>query len=177
VNVVDHEDSPLSRGATPSPPPPYLPLPVDTSINANSLPIPSPESCALLLEVKVEQLRVSDLIVNDDIHADAVVLSGVNREHIKHEVWLPDPRPSLAPPARPFDLRSKPIHQHHLALWSDEVKGRSHSNIPKPPKKKILRALPLTPKRRFGKDEPAPQPINKPSLFRRTARFLTLGFW
>lgn len=175
MNVVDHEDSPLSRGATPSPPP-YLPLPVDTSINANSLPIPSPESRALLSEV--EQLRVSDLIVNDDNHADAVVvLSGVNREHIKHEVWLPDSHPSLAPPARPFDLRSKPIHQHHLALWSDEVKGRSHGNNPKPPKKKILRVLPLTPKRRFSKDEPAPQPINKPSLFRRTARFLTLGFW
>ena len=87
------------------------------------------------------------------------------------------PRLVFVPPARRFDLRPKPIHQHHLALWSDEVKGRIQGNIPKPSKKKILRALPLTPKRRFDKDEPAPQPVKKPSLFRRTARLLTFGFY
>jgi len=156
VDVVDSEDSLLSRGTTPSPPPPYCPLPTDPSADANTPPIPPPESHALLSEVKVEldcEFRVSVLIADGG------------------------PRPIFITPARRFDLRPKPVHRHHLALWSNEVKGRIHGNIPKPPKKKILRALPLTPKRRFDKDEPAPQPVKKPSLLRRTARLLTFGFW
>jgi len=157
------------------------------SFELNNPPVLSPESHALLSEVKLEpdyELRVNDLIANGDNGGEqesryahpVIVPSSVNENHVNDKV-LPDPQPICVPPTRRFDLRSKPTHQHHFALWSDEAKGRSHTNIRKPPKKKVLRALPLTPKRRFDMDEPAPQPVKKRSLLRRTARFLTFGLW